>query len=306
MSAVNVVIKKTKAIPGQSPMRSETPYDHRYGFYGMVTEVHPKTLTVNVRMDTGREISGVRVASREWVTIDTEKDYLTGERDLPPVDSFVFCLMPSGEPTSALVLCSVFAYQDSMGGGITEFKEKSEDAKFIDKRVDSGGWLFTHDKRTGTRRIQNAPKIGDETISLEIDQEEKGKEKATITIHGNTFTVDKENGVQLETDKNVNQKIEGDYEKKVKGKHSVAVDGDYKAEVKGKTDISADKDMSFKCKKNGLLELGNTVATLGKMVSDLLQAGISFKSVGSPATHTAPDFSAKCAEIKAKWDQVFK
>ncbi|MDR0473594.1 MAG: hypothetical protein LBH43_07990, partial [Treponema sp.] len=227
MDTVNVVIRKAKSVPGQSPMRSETPFDDRYGFYGVVTEVHPETLTVNVRMDTGREISGVRVASQQWVTMDKEKDYLTGERKLPPVNSFVCCFMPTGEPTSAVVMFSVFAYQDSMGGGITEFKEDSEDAKHIDKKIDNGGWLFTHDKRTGTRRIQNAPKEGDETISLEVNQEEEGNEKATLTIHGNIITIDKDNGIAVESDK------------------------DFAVTIKGKADVIADDAMSFKCTKNG-------------------------------------------------------
>ncbi|MDR0473680.1 MAG: hypothetical protein LBH43_08450 [Treponema sp.] len=290
MDTINVVIKKAKSVQGQFPMRSETPFDDRYGFYGVVTEVHPETLTVNVRMDTGREISGVRVASQQWVTMDEEKDYLTGERKLPPVNSFVCCFMPTGEPTSAVVMFSVFAYQDPMGGGITEFKEDSEDAKHIDKKIDNGGWRFTHDKRSGAKRIQNAPKEGDETISLEVDQEEEGNEKATLTIHGNIITVDKENGVRVQTDKNFKQEVAGDFDMVAKGKLGINVDG----------------AITFKSTKTEKLELGNAVASMGAMISDFLQAAISFKSLGSPAAHTAPDFSTAASQIKAKWDQVFK
>jgi phage baseplate assembly protein gpV len=245
MGSVNVVIKKAKSMP-QFPMPIETPFDHRYGFYGVVTEVHPETLTVNVRMDTGREISGVRVKSDQWVTMDEDKDYLTGERRLPPVDSYVCCFMPTGEPTSAVVMFSVFAYQDPMGGGITEFKEDSEDANHIDKRVDSGGWLFTHDKRTGTRRIQNAPKEGDETISLEIDQEKEEDEKVTITIHGNVFTVDKDNGIAIKTDKNTDVKVDGKVNISVKGDASLNVDGNIEAKAGGNLKAEATGNADIK------------------------------------------------------------
>jgi len=239
MGNISVTIKKNRRLPGQAPMEPRSPFDCRSGFFGMVTAVHPETNTVDVRMDTGREICYIRVASFQWVTIDKNKDYLTGQRRLPPVDTFVYCLMPTGEPSSAIVLCSAFAMRDPMGGsgGIAEFKEDSADAAFIEKTIDGGGWKFTHDTRSGTRKIQNAPKDGDETVSLETDQEEDGKEKITLAIHGNTFTVDKDNGIKVETDKNI--------EFAVKGNATFKVDGDIAAEVKGKTEIKSTGDVKI-------------------------------------------------------------
>jgi hypothetical protein len=272
VSEVNVFVKKTKALPGQAPLSPRTPFDGRVGFFGTVTETHPESNTVNVRMDSGREVSNVRVASFQWVTVDEDKGYLTGQRHLPPVDTLVYCLMPSGEPSSALVLCSVFAYEDPRHA---EFKEDSEDAAFTEKIVDSGGWAFIHDTRTGTRKIRNAPAEGDETVSLEVNQEEEGKHKITLKIYENTFEFDAEKQGVTET-------------------------------IKGDVKIEAGGDLSFKSSKSGLLEMGNAAATLGAMISDLLQALISFKSVGSPASHTAPDLTAAATQIKAKWEQVFK
>jgi hypothetical protein len=163
-------------------------------------------------MDTGRDINDVRVASPEWVTMPyTEgetksRDTLTGQRRLPPLNSYVYCLMPSGEPSSAIALCSVFPTADP---NYDAFKEDSEDAGFIDEKVDSGGWKFIHDIRTGTRKTQNSPKDGEETIKIEIDQEEKGSEKVIITIHGNIFTVDKDNGIDVKSDKNFTGHFKG-------------------------------------------------------------------------------------------------
>ena len=71
--------------------------------------------------------------------------------------------------------------------------------------------------------------------------------------------------------------------------------------------LTAQKDVGLKSSGSGKLELGNTVATLGAMINDLLGYLASLKTVGSPASHTAsPDFIAQIQALKAKWGQVFK
>jgi hypothetical protein len=302
MENINIHINKKRSVPGQAPIHIETPFDRRSGFFGVVTEVQAKNNTVTVRADFGRDIAGIRVASPEWVTMPyTEgetksRDTLTGQRRLPPLNSYVYCLMPSGEPSSAIVLCSVFAYQDPNHAA---FKEDSRDAAFNDKKIDGGGWKFTHDLRTGTRRIQNSPKDGEETIYFEVNQEEEGKAKIILWFFGNTLEFDEER-------QGWKQEIKGDVGLAVDGKLTASVTKDVKIAAGGKADVEAKGDLSYKSSVSGMLEIGNSVATLGAMIGDLLQACISFKSVGSPDTHTAPDFTAAAAQIKAKWAQVFK
>jgi hypothetical protein len=294
MENINIHISKKRSVTGQVPIHTETPFDRRSGFFGVVTEVQAKTNTVTVRGDFGRDIAGIRVASSQWVTMaDNEgmtkgKDTLTGQRHLPPVNTYVYCLMPTGEPSSAIVLCSVFAYQDPNHAG---FKEDTEDAAFIEKRIDNGGWKFTHDIRTGTRKIQNSPKDGEETISIEVNQEEEGKSKVILKLYENSYEWDEEK-------QGLKQIIKGDVDRTVEGKWNETIKGDAK--------IESDGALFFKSTASGMLEIGNSIATLGAMIGDLLQACISFKSVGSPATHTAPDFTAAATQIKAKWTQVFK
>jgi hypothetical protein len=65
-------------------------------------------------------------------------------------------------------------------------------------------------------------------------------------------------------------------------------------------------DGVFKATAAGLLEVGNSIATLGAMISDLLDALIQFQSSGSPALHTSPNLTLAATQIKAKWKQVFK
>ncbi|GHT52845.1 hypothetical protein FACS1894106_2420 [Spirochaetia bacterium] len=303
MDEINVYVGEERSLPGQVPMSPQSPFDRRSGFFGVITEVQAKNNTVSIRADTGRIYTGVRVASSQWVTLPDDKDgqtkskeTLTGQRHLPPVNTCVYCLMPTGEPSSAIVLCSVFAYQESNDA---DFKEDSEDAAFTEKLIDNGGWMFTHDMRTGTRKVQNSPKDGEETISLEVNQEEEEKAKIIFKFFENTIEFDEEKQGWKQT-------MEGDIDLTVKGKMTAKVTGDVKVTTDGKADVEAGGDLSYKSTKTGLLEMGNSVATLGAMIDDLLQACISFKSVGSPATHTAPDFTAAVTQIKAKWTQVFK
>ncbi|GHU10330.1 hypothetical protein FACS1894151_09600 [Spirochaetia bacterium] len=231
MENINVHIIKRRLLPGQNPLKSESPFDERSGFFGVVIEVQPKNNTVSIRSDTGRVFVGIRVASPQWVTMPTgdsqvkNKEKLTGQRYLPPVNTFVYCLMPTGEPSSAIVLCSVFAYRDA---GHAELRDapagKEEDFQNIDERIDSGGWKFTHDLRTGTRKIQNAPVDGNETISLEVNQKEKGKSKITLQFFDNTIEFDEEK-------QGLKQTINGDIDLAVQGKATIAVNGN--ADIKG-------------------------------------------------------------------------
>ena len=278
--ALNISLQKKKNAPSQNPFKNSSPYDYQMGFWGVVTEVHPEDCTVHVRTNLGFELSGVRVASKEWVTVVDGK-HLTGERHLPPVDTYVFCLMPTGEYSSAFVLCSGFTRQEAVHA---DFKQEGEDAAKTFEQVENSGWKKTVDYRTGTKKFENKTD-SDPTIKIEIDQEDEGDEKATITIHGTTITVDKSNGVNIETDKKITLKDKEGFTYETEG------------------------DVSLKSSKTGKLEVGNSVATLGAMISDLLDALSDSAPVtyGSPASHMfMPSFIAKITAIKTKWGQVFK
>lgn len=278
--ALNISLQKKKNAPSQNPFKNSSPYDYQMGFWGVVTEVHPEDCTVHVRTNLGFELSGVRVASKEWVTVVDGK-HLTGERHLPPVDTYVFCLMPNGEYSSAFVLCSGFTRQEAVHA---DFKQEGEDAANTFEQVENSGWKKTVDYRTGTKKFENKTD-SDPTIKIEIDQENEGDEKATITIHGTTITVDKSNGVNIETDKKITLKDKEGFTYETEG------------------------DVSLKSSKTGKLEVGNSVATLGAMISDLLDALSDSAPVthGSPASHMfMPSFIAKITAIKTKWGQVFK
>lgn len=245
MSGINISLVKRNKAQGRNSFNISTPYDNRFGFWGTVTEVHPESCTVNVRMDTGQIIANVRVASMEWVTVVKDKP-LTGERHLPPIDTFVFCMMPNGEINSSFVLCSGFAMAEAVHA---DFKKEGEDAANTWEKVENSGWKKTVDYRTGTVTLANKPK--DETISIAVDQESEGEEKATITIHGNILRVTKD-GIDIQTDKDITLEIKGNANVKVT-KNAVIEAQNITVKSSVKTEI-----------KGGQVVLGGTVTPTGK------------------------------------------
>ncbi|GHV92001.1 hypothetical protein AGMMS50268_25040 [Spirochaetia bacterium] len=275
----NIIVNiSRKKHPGQNHLTVETPYDGNLsGFFGVVSQVNYQNNTVNLLMENGRTIDNIRVASDQWVTLPLEdrksitskNKGLTGRRHLPPVNTYVLCVMPTGEPSSAVVICSVFACQDPGHAELRDAPEGKEEVfQYIDKVVDNGGWMFTHDIRTGTRIIQNAPGDGSETIKIEVDQEEKGKEKVTVTIHGNVFTVDKENGVDIKSDKNLNEVF--------KGKSTVDVTGtaEYKS---ANTDIKSTSPVGI----NG----GGNNLNSGSLTPYWMTEGLNFSALQTIVTN---------------------
>lgn len=282
---MNISLTRKQKAEGGNPFHNSTPYDKRYGFWGVVKEVHPEDCTVHVLTDMGIVLTGVRVASPEWVTVEDGK-HLTGERHLPPVDTYVFCIMPTGEYGSAFVLCSGFTRQEAVHA---DFKKRGEDAANTHEKVDNSGWHVTSDYRTGTKKMHN--KVKEPTISVEVDQESDGDERVTVTIHGTVIKVTKDDGVDIVTDKKIT----------LKDKEG------FNYETEGDTSISAKGSVMVKSKASGTLEFGNSVATLGALIDDLLGYLVQLKTVGSPASHTAaPDFIANIQVLKTKWGQVFK
>ena len=94
---INIHLNKKQNAPQRKPFEVFTPFDTRNGFFGVVKEVHSENNTVHVVTDTGRELMNIPVASQQWVTYKKDgKPQLTGERNLPPVGTYVYCVMPNG------------------------------------------------------------------------------------------------------------------------------------------------------------------------------------------------------------------
>lgn len=291
--------------------------DKMIGFWGTVTETHPENCTCRVRMASGYVIANVRVLSPTWVTVDDEKGYLSGERYLPPVDTFVLCVCPEGNFADTVIIGSGFALSAAVHAS---FKTDSEDEKELanaantHKIVRNSGWTEETDFRNGTRKIRNAPEEADATISIEINQGEDGEKAegsvATIKVYDTTITATEKDDaeVKIETVGNTVVDIKKDkIEFSTDAEISRTIKGSYSLSTNESLELSAKKDVGLKSSENGKLEIGNTIATLGAMITDLLGYLAQLKTVGSPASHTAsPDFIANIQALKTKWGQVFK
>ena len=253
MSGINIFMNKKQSAPQRTPFGTSTPFDHRNGFFGAVTEVHPETNTVHVVTDTGIELMNVEVASQQWVTYKKDgKPQLTGERNLPPVGTYVYCVMPNGTYDDCFVLCSMF----STASIHKDYMADDEDTANTRLCQENGGWLKTTDIRTGTKVIKNKPE--NETIKIEIDQESEGEEKATITIHGNVVTVSKD-GIEIKTDGKVSFTADKDLELNVIGNATIKCDKDASIEAQNVTVKSSVKTEI----KGGQVKLAGTVTPTG-------------------------------------------
>lgn len=253
MGGINIFMNKKQSAPQRTPFRTSTPFDHRNGFFGAVTEVHPETNTVHVVTDTGIELMNVEVASQQWVTYKKDgKPQLTGERNLPPVGTYVYCVMPNGTYDDCFVLCSMF----STASIHKDYMADDEDTANTRLCQENGGWLKTTDIRTGTKVIKNKPE--NETIKIEIDQESEGEEKATITIHGNVVTVSKD-GIEIKTDGKVSFTADKDLELNVSGNATIKCDKDASIEAQNVTVKSSVKTEI----KGGQVKLAGTVTPTG-------------------------------------------
>ena len=89
-------------------------------------------------------------------------------------------------------------------------------------------------------------------------------------------------------------------------KTTIIVDEDKITLDNGKNKIEIDDTIDFESTGTGTIKFGNSIATLGKILSDLLDDLAGMTTVGSPATHTVnPSDIAKFQQLKATVGQVF-
>jgi hypothetical protein len=145
-----------------------------------------------------------------------------------------------------------------------------------------------------TKDIRSAQKyiIGtgpDGATDAPVDIELNGKSNVTLTS---------KSGMTAHFDKAVSLDGKEGLDLTFKGKVTFTSDDDFSIEFKGAG--------TFASTAGGLLNIGNSVATLGGMISDLLTALTNLATEGTPAAHTAQVWAATNIQpIIQKWGQVF-
>jgi hypothetical protein len=186
MKTVVLESTKKKAAPKQLDMPRTAQY---YGTWGRVVARNSKDHSVDLVLSEGYQVTNIPVASKEWVTL--KGDSILGERDLPPVESVVFVLMPTGSIESAFVLTSCFL--PILDKHTEEFLvEGKESEKYT---VLEGKWTKKYDKTSGDMEIVGTDDDG-KTLMLSISKSEK---KIHICDWNENDVVIDENGINIKS-----------------------------------------------------------------------------------------------------------
>jgi hypothetical protein len=273
---MKIVVQKTNGkAPGPAHrLNQPSPYDKRYGAWGHVADTdgdekaaYSSDNSVDVVLDMGVYLRHIPVASFEWVVNKTvsEKDYTTGERDLPPPNARVFVMMPTGTFDDCFVLCSGFSPVEKNDN--VPFSD--DDTEKIRERVKQGGWHTIYDCLTGTYEAISPDGKTGVKIDYGTENEAKEKPKLHLKLFKKTTldVIDEESAnlsvfdgeFKIEHKKGDNAKItvfdteliikSGEVTLKPK-KTTIDVDGDAEIIVSGNASIN-----SAKCTINNTLEV---------------------------------------------------
>lgn len=207
-------------IPQQLP--NGVYYDGRYGFWGNVTAVNSRNNCCDIISDTGYKFRNIPVATREWVNSSG-----SGERNLPPVDSRVFILMPTGTISGAFILCSGYAIGETDTHNL--YAQNDSDKDYYNKTIEKhsqSGWIEKENQETGNRSIESS----DGNIKVEInlaDNSEKSETKGvTITAWDHTITIT-EDKIEMTANKAVT--ITAEDSVSLTAKNGLTIDGNNKS-----------------------------------------------------------------------------
>jgi hypothetical protein len=270
-------------------LNQPNPYDKRYGAWGHVADVdgdkksaYSGDNSVDVVLDMGVYLRHIPVVSREWVVTKAVSgaDYTTGERDLPPPNSRVFVMMPTGTFDDCFVLCSGFAPVDKNDN--TPFAD--DDTEKVRERIKQGGWHRIYDCVTGSYETISP----DEKTRIKIDygteEEAKDKPELHVTLFEKTKLdiLDEDSAnlslfdgeVRVEHNKGDNTKItvfdteltikQGEVSVKPK-KTMIEVDGDATIKTSGKTTVEATGEARVKSSAKVTVEAPQVQITGGQL-----------------------------------------
>lgn len=135
-----------------------------------------------------------------------------------------------------------------------------------------------------------------------------------ITKHGTLIYVNENGDLIKKIEGNSESTINKDNTENISGKHTVNVDGNcsinckkrYELESSGNLEISSKSEMSFASKTNGLVKIGNTVNTLGSILSELCQDLSVLTTTGSAGVSTSPTLTSQMTVLLSKIKMTFK
>lgn len=169
--------------------------DNRVGFWATVTAVHSDTNRVDVKADVGILYYGIPVISREWVCLDDNKKYVSGSRNLPPLNSRVLVFMPTHTIAGAVVIGSGYAAGESASH--TLYAKNKDDVEKLNNSsqvISVSGWKETENYDNGNKTFNS----NDNNIELKVYCNDDGdiKKQVYLKAFDKEFKID-ENQVSI-------------------------------------------------------------------------------------------------------------
>lgn len=177
---MRVTVRKEAPKPS---FRKEFQNYQKLGFWATVTEVNSQSYTCTVLTSNREVIRNIPLASKEWISDDS------AERNLPPIGSFVFILMPDNCISNAFILCSGYPKGESALQGLyaqNEDEKKEKDNKR--ESVTPSHWNETEDYVSGTRTITSP----DGKISITATLKNKETDSLVIKCFDSVLTMNKD------------------------------------------------------------------------------------------------------------------
>lgn len=196
-----MLVRKVRTKAESVPLENSSYRDGCVGFWGNVIGIDTEELAVDVQACTGMKYRGIPCISKEWVVYNESKDYVPGERDLPPLNSRVFVFMPTHTLSGAFVLCSGFARgEPSVRNLFAKNETEKEDFRTIKEHISQGGWKEKEFADNGNKIFESND--GNILINLvAADDSKNGLEKeVSIKAWDQTIKINKD-GISIKTDK---------------------------------------------------------------------------------------------------------
>lgn len=135
-----------------------------------------------------------------------------------------------------------------------------------------------------------------------------------INSQGTIIYIDKEGTFVKEIEKDEKITIKGDKTETIKGKENIEVNGKsltiYKnkrnIECKSSLECTTQGDITLKSKTPSLIEIGNTVTTLGYILTEICQDLSSLTTQGNEYTQTSPTLTSQMLILLPKIKSAFK
>ena len=135
-----------------------------------------------------------------------------------------------------------------------------------------------------------------------------------ITSQGTLIYIDKDGTLVKEIEKDETITVNGDKKEIVKGKNTVEIGDDSTTTYKGKKveeckssyECTTQGAITLKAKTSSLVEIGNAVATLGSILTELCQDLSALTTQGNEYTQTSPMLTAQMASLLPKIKSTFK